>query len=514
MADDFPGSDGQRPVTRRVFARRVGGMVLGAPFLSLLDGVALARPPVAQAPPLEQHIDPGVRIRTDNGVEIVVPPVYHEVVTARLTAVVRPGAARRARRAPARSEAHRAGTRRRAERPDRHRRVGSAVLPQPSAPAARRTAIPGLPAGRSPGVPPSRPAGAGARRHGSLCSDPATTVLESNDVVVLLRSDVRSHVTTAREQLFSRMKGILEPTSIRSGFVGAGLPKRLATAAGIPGADAIPDGAQLFLGFTSTQRSALGPTRIANFESLRGVTDQWPNGYFRHGTVMHLSHLFEDLESWYSGDYVLRAWAAFKPGLNPPDGTQTVPEDASVLQTQKEVIDGFASNGIVGHSASLQPLSRLAAATVDHYGTRYKAGTALVQRADFNTLENPFGWTSAKRKDGWRAAACGRTALRLLHGHGEHLRAGEPGDGRQLPGRQRPGPSPARRRAGSEQHPPHDAPPELPRAAAGSPLLPARRARLSRGSNARGRRVLERKSRPVQRLSEAGATDSNPRPPA
>ena len=166
-----------------------------------------------------------------------------------------------------------------------------------------------------------------------FASDPGTTVLESNDVVVLLRSDHRAHVTTAREQLLARLKGVLEPTSIRSGFVGAGLPKKLATAAGIPGAEAIPDGAQLFMGFTSTQRSALGPTRIANFESLRGVTDQWPNGYFRHGTVMHLSHLFEDLEHWYDGDFIFRAWAAFRPGINPPDGTQTVPEDASVLQT-------------------------------------------------------------------------------------------------------------------------------------------------------------------------------------
>jgi hypothetical protein len=80
-------------------------------------------------------------------------------------------------------------------------------------------------------------------------------------------------------------KNVLQPTSIRSGFVGTGLPKRLATAAGIPGSDAILDDAQLFLGFTSTQRSALGPTRIANLESLRGVTDQWPDGYLRHGTA-------------------------------------------------------------------------------------------------------------------------------------------------------------------------------------------------------------------------------------
>ena len=45
MAD--PSPDGQRQVTRRVFARRVGGAVLGASLLSLLDDVALARPAVA-----------------------------------------------------------------------------------------------------------------------------------------------------------------------------------------------------------------------------------------------------------------------------------------------------------------------------------------------------------------------------------------------------------------------------------------------------------------------------------
>src|SRR3954453_17688503 len=85
MAEASPGSDRQRAFTRRVFARRVGGAVLSAPLLSLLDGIALARPAVAQSPPLEQHLDPGLRITTDNGVEIVVPPIYHEVITARLT---------------------------------------------------------------------------------------------------------------------------------------------------------------------------------------------------------------------------------------------------------------------------------------------------------------------------------------------------------------------------------------------------------------------------------------------
>src|SRR5260370_29735049 len=110
---------------------------------------------------------------------------------------------------------------------------------------------------------------------------------------------------------------------------------------------------------------------------------------------MRPSRLCEELEPWYSErDSLLRVWATFRPGLDPPDGTQTFPEDASVLQTEQQVNDGFVANGIVGHSASLQPQSRLASAAVDNYGQRYEAGTALVQRADFNTLDNPFSWTS------------------------------------------------------------------------------------------------------------------------
>jgi hypothetical protein len=404
MAEVFRGSDGHEPFTRRAFARRAGGAVLGAPFLSLLDGIALARPSVAQSPPLEQHIDPGVRISTDNGVEIVVPPLYHELVTARLTTAS--GRALLAARDELRLALH-------------HIEKGHVAGPSGLLVTVAwgmpyfRSHLPRLRDGtRFPDYLPIDLAA--SRRLGRRVpvlvdavrfpSDPETTVLESNDLVVLLKSDVRSHVTTARERLLARLEGVLEPTSVRSGFVGAGLPKRFATAAGVPGADSIPDDAQLFLGFTSTQRSALGPTRIANLESLRGVTDQWPGGYFRHGTVMHLSHLFEDVDAWYSQrDFLFRVWATFRPGPTPPETTRTLPEDASVVQTEKDVIDGFASRGIIGHSASLQPLSRLSSATVDNYGERYAAGTALVQRADFNTLENPFGWTTDKRADRWRA---------------------------------------------------------------------------------------------------------------
>jgi len=403
MAEVFSGSDGHQRFTRRVFARRVGGAVLGAPFLSLLDEITLARPPVAQSPPLEQHVVPGVRHSSDNGVEIVVPPLYHEIVTARLTSAS--GRALLTGRDELRLALH-------------HIEKGHVAGPSGLLVTVGwgipyfRNHLPRLRDGRRfpDYLPIDREA---SRRRGRRVpvlvdavrfpSDSETTVLERNDVVVLLRSDVRSNVTTARERLLAGLKNVLEPTSIRSGFVGAGLPKQFATAAGIPGSDAIPDDAQLFLGFTSTQRSALGPTRIANLESLRGVTDQWPDGYFRHGTVMHLSHLFEDLKDWYSRDFFFRVWTTFRPQITPPVGTRTLPEDTSVVQTEEDVIDGIAKLGLVGHSASLQPMSRLSSATVDNYGERYEAGTALVQRADFNTLENPFGWTAHKHADRWRA---------------------------------------------------------------------------------------------------------------
>ena len=54
------------------------------------------------------------------------------------------------------------------------------------------------------------------------------------------------------------------------------------------------------MGFTSTQTQALGPSNLPSFETLAGVTDQWPNGYFAAGTAMHLSHLYLDLDLWYN----------------------------------------------------------------------------------------------------------------------------------------------------------------------------------------------------------------------
>ena len=55
-------------------------------------------------------------------------------------------------------------------------------------------------------------------------SDPDTTVLESNDVAFLLRSDEREHVADAARSLFADTDGLFDLTSIRKGFQGGGFP--------------------------------------------------------------------------------------------------------------------------------------------------------------------------------------------------------------------------------------------------------------------------------------------------
>jgi hypothetical protein len=161
-------------------------------------------------------------------------------------------------------------------------------------------------------------------------------------------------------------------------------------AAGVPGADLIPDTSELFLGFTSTQKAGLGPKLIANHETLGFVDVR--GGYFHGGTHMHLSHITEDLEAWYLNfDFDERVLTAFQPGLtNVKQGAQTVPQGPKDVATAEETQRKFKETGRFGHSASIQATSRLVHDVVGPDGEVYPKGTAIPQRADFNTLDNPF----------------------------------------------------------------------------------------------------------------------------
>ncbi len=185
----------------------------------------------------------------------------------------------------------------------------------------------------------------------------------------------------------------------------------MALAFKIPGAELIPDDAQLFLGFTSTVATTLGHGKIANLETL-GYSDGGPEDYFLHGTTMHVSHLFLDLNRWYRSfsdwDHTLRMSGripARRPGRPPLRG----------IPSGDDVVRELRVNGAISHSTSLQLASRLQRGYVGADGTSYEQGTAVPQRADFNTLDNPFVWSAQPRRDQLRRSAAAGLHFVVFH---------------------------------------------------------------------------------------------------
>jgi hypothetical protein len=358
--------------------------------------------------PLEQHLFLGLSTVRDNGTLVAVPPLHHVVVTAVLNISATTSALQGAQLVLESSIAD---------------LEESGLLDfRPS--GLGLTVVWGLPYFNL--LPPALVAGAlpidlvasqenqettlAVLDATAFASDPPGTILEQNDLAFVLASDRLDHVTTALEVLFNGPPAdLLTITSIRRGFVdghavGSGRPsltKRMALEAEIAGASSIPDSAELFLGFTSTQRAALGPSVIANLETLPGLTNQWPNGYFVNGTTMHLSHIYEDLVAWYSATHRQRAGFAFSPNAeaNVKRGTLTLPESPTQVEALAQVQTDFTTYGFIGHSSSMQPASRLAAPMTDNYGNLWPTGTAIPQRADFNTLDNPFSFSSNPQRD-------------------------------------------------------------------------------------------------------------------
>jgi hypothetical protein len=388
---------------KQLLGGAAAGALGAAGIYELVDQLAESpeRAAALELPP-EQHLLAGMKSFEHEGVEVIEPPLHHQVVTARLRVEQRAGALRAARELL--EEALRDLERRYELTP-----AGLAVTVAWGGPYFERY-VPELAARH---VPIDRRATRSGDRPVSALldavrfpSDPDDTILEANDVAFLLRSDVREHVADGARRLFDDAGELFELTSIRKGFQGGGfgggrsLPKAMATAAGVPGADLIPDTAQLFLGFTSTQTHTQGQSAIANFETL-GLVDV-REGYFRGGTHMHLSHLHEDLEAWYLDfDFRERVDTTFRPRLKAADGAQTLPQRPEDAVGVAEVEDDFKRFGAIGHGSSIQPTSRLQLDVRGADGKLYRKGRAIPLRADFNTLDNPFFWTADPDRDGF-----------------------------------------------------------------------------------------------------------------
>ena len=392
-----------RLTRKQLLGGAAAGALGAAGIYELVDQLADSpeRAGAVELPP-EQHLLAGMKTLEHEGVEVIEPPLHHEVVTAKL----------RVGRSPRALDAAREtleGALRDLERSYDLTPAGLAVTVawgrsyfDRYVPELARLHIPfDRRATRSAARPVS--AFLDATR---FPSDPDDTVLESNDVAILLRSDHREHVADGASRLFDDTAELFEVTSIRKGFQGGGfggatsLPKAMATAAGVPGADLIPDTAQLFLGFTSTQTHTQGQSAIANFETL-GLIDL-RTGYFSGGTHMHLSHIDEDLEAWYLDfDFRERVDTTFRPGQKASDGAQTLAQAPEDAVGAAEVEGDFRRAGAIGHGSSIQPTSRLQMDIRGADGKLYRQGSAIPLRADFNTLDNPFFWTADPDRDGF-----------------------------------------------------------------------------------------------------------------
>jgi hypothetical protein len=71
-----------------------------------------------------------------------------------------------------------------------------------------------------------------------------------------------------------------------------------------------------------------------------------------------------------------------------------VRQAAKDISTDAGVKRDFRDDARIGHSGAIQTSSRLQRDFVATDGTVYARGTAVPQRADFNTLDNPFAWSS------------------------------------------------------------------------------------------------------------------------
>ncbi len=256
--------------------------------------------------------------------------------------------------------------------------------------------------------------------------DPMAIALERNDIAFHFMSDFGAHVDNVVAALFRgeehTLNGIpvdgvylgdlLQVTTIRRGFVGHNMPKLMGERAGIPGAEKIPDGSMLFMGFTSTGADTVAFENTPSFETIPGFTDLTPDSYFAHGTAMHLSRTATDIAKWYARDPQERLHRMYHPRRSEDPEALThwsvplpFPRERGVLSFDPdEFINRLLEydadrHGVIGHGMQVHGVVRLLQGTISAYGEWLSPGTVYFLRQDFNSIENPFSFSTEDEID-------------------------------------------------------------------------------------------------------------------
>jgi hypothetical protein len=238
--------------------------------------------------------------------------------------------------------------------------------------------------------------------------DPQDLVLEDHDVCFHFKSDYHDHIETSIDALFrpgmQELNGLpaerayvgdlLTITSVRKGFAGHGLPRIIGQRLGIPGAEHVPAGAMLFMGFTSSHKDGLAQGNLASFETLAGYTDVAVDDYFAGGTAMHLSHIGINLDEWYALGARDRLQRMFDARRTESQEVLSPDQSPGTVTFEQQRDRDAQEHKIIGHNAQMQFLTRLKQDTITAYGETIPKGTVFFLRQDFNTVENPFGFST------------------------------------------------------------------------------------------------------------------------
>ncbi len=221
--------------------------------------------------------------------------------------------------------------------------------------------------------------------------------IESNDVLVTLRSDSTEIIddvlswlagessTLAGQSIGNSGLGqLLSITSRRLMFTQIGLPRKIAAEQGLPYAETINPQSPMWMGFVSQQVGTSGPPAITTFRGngSAAFTTARSGDYFDHGSIVHLSHVIQDLEQFYEAPgetYVRRAAEMFsadpvpRPGnanqfLNGggPAFVANVFNNSQQAAREAEGATTFDGQPHIAHTTALQRTSRASNRTPIH----------------------------------------------------------------------------------------------------------------------------------------------------
>lgn len=248
--------------------------------------------------------------------------------------------------------------------------------------------------------------------------DTPQLALEAHDIAFHLKSDYAAHIDDVIAVLQSTgdtflngiplsvpsLGDILTVTTIRRGFAGKNMPRLMGLRHGLPSAEHIPPGAMLFMGFTSTGTDSIPQGNAASFETVPGFTDLTPDSYFAHGAALHLSRTAIDIASWYALPPEGRLQRMFHPRVQGDTAHLThrsnpgpLPRDRVMHLDPHTFADRLNEydaevHRMLGHGMQLHGHDRIFRAARSAHGQLLPPGSVYFVRQDFNTIENPFSY--------------------------------------------------------------------------------------------------------------------------